>query len=121
MIIEVITILYALLMEATVVTWPERDLQERLPFLKKRNVWAFGLTFTMFVLSISYLVFGAVWFLMDAQPFRFCGGILITLSALSFLAQARKVKRPVFLKRIDGAISFVCVALIGYARFLWGF
>jgi len=121
MIIESVTIIFAMILEATAITWPELEIQERLPFLKKRNVWGMGMTLATLLLSLSYMVFSFIWFLNEQQPFQFCGGILIAISFLEFIALSRGVKKPPFLKRLDGAISFVCLTLIGYARFLWGF
>lgn len=121
MIIESITIIFAMMLEATAITWPERGLIDRLPFLKRRNVWGAGMILATLLLTLCYMAFSFIWFLNEQQPFRFCGGVLVTISFLEFIAVSRGIKKPPFLKRLDGAICFVCLSLIGYARFLWGF
>ena len=114
--LEWITILFALFLEATSVTWPARDLPNRIPFLKWRSVWALPLIVLMFLLSISYLVFSFVWALSEVPSIRVCGMTLLLVSFLEMFWMTRVGAKNPFLRRLDGALCFVCLTLIAYTK-----
>jgi len=114
--IEWITLFFAIILEATSVTWPGKDLRDRLPFLKQRSVWALLIAVPMFLLSISYLLFSFVWAVSEVPPIRVCGGVILIISLIELFGMVSKRPKSVFLKRIDGAVCFVCLVLIGYAK-----
>lgn len=114
--VEWITLTFALILEATSVTWPAKDLRDRIPFLKLRSVWALLLVVPMFLLSISYLLFSFVWAVSEVPPIRVCGGVILIISILELFWMNSGRPRNMFLKRLDGAVCFVCLALIAYAR-----
>jgi hypothetical protein len=116
--VEWTTIIFALIMEAMVINHPEQELNERVPFLKKRSVWALALAIPLLVLSLLYAVYQFIWFLTDAVPYRFCGGLMLTLSALSVFRMMFMGghKHKTFLRQADAGICFVCLTMIAYAR-----
>lgn len=114
--IEWITLFFAMFLEAMSVTWPGKDLQDRLPFLKQRNVWVLLIAVPMFLLSISYMVFSIVWTLSEVPPIQICGGVILIISVLEMFWMTSGRPKNVFLKRINGAVCFVCLTLIAYTR-----
>ena len=114
--IEWITLSFALILEATAITWPAKELRDRLPILKCKSVWAALLVVPMFLLSISYLLFSFIWALSGVPPTKVCGGIILIISVLELFGVASGRPRNTFLKRLDGAVCFVCLALIAYTK-----
>ena len=117
--IEWITILYAIIMEAIVITRPDLVVSDRLPFLKRKTVWVLVIAAGMLGLSISYLVFQFIWIATDSQPIKFCGAVLLIISGISLLMSSNsptKRKWLILWRQVDAGVCFACLTIIAYAK-----
>jgi hypothetical protein len=114
--LEWVTIIFAVLMEALTVTWPDRELRNRIPILKRRSTGTFILVAVMLALSVAYLAFSFVWVSSDIMPLRICGGLILAMSFLPLLETHTFGKRHPFSKRLEAAVNFTCLIMVGYMR-----
>ena len=112
---EIVTIIYALFMEAAHINNPDIN------FIPRKNCWL-GLlvAIPLLLMGVAYMLYSFYWFLMDVPVIRMCSGILIALTFLSLFEIHSGLRLHPIKKRLDAGISFVCVFLIGYSRFIKG-
>jgi len=113
--LEWIIIFYGLIMEALIISRPHLELGDT-KFLKSKGVWAIGVSVFMLTLSLSYLIYAIYWAASSEFPIRICGTAILCMSFLSMCLTSTGHKRKPLWRRIDGAVCFVCLTLIGYAR-----